>query len=119
MDGFGTTAFGIGIAAIIFIALIILILWAVLCMVPAIMAEKRGRNKLGWFLVSFFFNPILGIFCLFCLGETEEKREERILSEEELRESVRRKNTHQESEQTEEKRSFNPSAKTIGDMYRR
>ena len=110
--------FDFGMATVILLILLLLIVWIGLCMIPASMAEKRGRSKIGWFLLSFFLlSPLLGMFCLLCLGETEEKRKERITEEEELREIVRRRHAHQES--TTEKRSFNPSAKTISDMYQR
>jgi hypothetical protein len=99
---------GIGVGIVFWITLT--------CLIPE-MAKKRGRNVLGWFLLSFFLiSPLMGVICLAFLGETEEKRKKRIMEEEELKELVRHKNSHQESKA---ERIFNPSAKTIGDMYKR
>ena len=81
------------------------------------MAKKRGRSVLGWFLLSFFLiSPLLGVIGLAFLGETEEKRKNRIMEEEELKELVSRRHSYKQS--TPEK-SINPAAKTIGDMYKR
>ena len=105
-------------AVVILLVLLGLIVCIALSMIPASMAEKRGRNKVGWFLLSFLlFSSVLCMFFLLCLGETEEKRKERIMEEEELRLIVRRKHTRQES--TTETRNLNPSTKTIYDIYKR
>lgn len=37
-------------------------------LLPAQMAEARGRSSLGWILVSIFFSPFLAIFLLWLLG---------------------------------------------------
>lgn len=63
-------------------AILILIGYIALCMVSVSMAKKRGRSEIGWFILSFLFSPILGILLLTCLGETDSKREERIMQEE-------------------------------------
>jgi hypothetical protein len=49
------------------------------------MANKRGRSGVGWFIFSFFFSAFLGMLFLACLGETEEKFEERICDEERIK----------------------------------
>lgn len=67
------------------VVVLVLVAFIALCMVPVSMAKKRGRSKLGWFLFSFFLSPLLGMIFLACLGETEERRRERLLEEEELR----------------------------------
>jgi hypothetical protein len=83
---------------------------------------------------AFFGSPVLAAILLIALGDTQRIREQKILRDEELREFVRRRNTHQVStpernshqdeyitpnqQSTDESRSFNPSAKTINEMYR-
>ncbi len=48
------------------------------------MAEQRGRSIGLWiFLSLLIFNPLIVMFCLLCLGETNEKRRERLLKDEE------------------------------------
>ena len=59
------------------------------CLIPASMAKKRGRSGFGWFVCSLFLSPIIGIFIVACLGDTEEKRRERIYEEEEIRRQIR------------------------------
>ena len=86
------------------------------CFLCADGAKKRGRSYGGWLWLAFLCSPFLIAILLIAMGETEEKRKERIIEEEEVKEQVRRKFTHPES--TTE-RNFNPSAKTIGDMYKR
>lgn len=99
--------------ALAFLALV-LIAFIALCMIPMSMAKKRGRSQFGWFLFSFLLSPILGVIILACLGETEEKRRRRIWEEEELRQEIGRKYAN-----TDDNRSFNPSDRTINDMYKR
>lgn len=98
--------------ALAFLALV-LIAFITLCMIPVSMAKKRGRSQFGWFLFSFLLSPILGVIVLACLGETEEKRRRRIWEEEELRQEIGRK-----CARIDDARSFNPSSRTINDMYR-
>lgn len=59
-------------------------------------------------------SPYLSMIILACLGETEKKRKERILEEEELRQQIERKYAH-----THDNCSLNLSGKTINDMYKR
>ena len=49
------------------------------------MANKRGRSALGWFLTALFTSPFLAMFFLVLLGETNQKRIDRIIEEEELK----------------------------------
>lgn len=98
------------------LCLFILLVFIALCMIPTSMAKKRGRSQFGWFLFSFLFSPILGMIILAFLGETEEKRKERIMEEVELRQLMERKYIHQE---TIAERKNNPSGRTINDIYKR
>ena len=59
------------------IALLVLY-WKVL----ATIANKRGRSTLPWFLLSFLLSPVFVILLLLVMGETDEKRRERIEEEE-------------------------------------
>ena len=40
-----------------------------LILLPAEMAEARGRSAFSWVLVSLFFSPFLAIFLLWWLGD--------------------------------------------------
>lgn len=51
------------------VILVIGIICAIIC---AVMAEPRGRNKIGWALGGFFFG-ILAILILAIAGKTNEK----------------------------------------------
>lgn len=57
----GLVALIVGLAALYFS------LWLFI-LLPARMAEARGRSSLGWILVSIFFSPFLAIFLLWLLG---------------------------------------------------
>jgi len=41
----------------------------ILILLPARMAEARGRSAFGWVLVSLFFSPFLAILLLWLLGD--------------------------------------------------
>ncbi|MFV0328449.1 MAG: hypothetical protein ACK5KL_01305 [Dysgonomonas sp.] len=47
------------------------------------MACKNGRSSLYWVVFSLCLTPIISIILLSCIGETEEKRRERLLKDEE------------------------------------
>lgn len=68
------------ISAIILLGVCVYLLFYI---IPAYMAEKRGRSVMGWFFLSILITPIYTAFIIFCLGETDEKRKERIFQEEE------------------------------------
>ncbi|MDO5666016.1 MAG: hypothetical protein Q4G63_12285 [Bacteroidia bacterium] len=74
---------------VLIIVLLIVIGFIALCMIPTSMAKKRGRSQFGWFLFSFLFSPILGMIFLACLGETDQKRQEKIWEEEQWRKMMR------------------------------
>ncbi len=52
----------VGLAALYFS------LWLFI-LLPARMAEARGRSALGWVLISFIFSPLFAIFFLWLLGD--------------------------------------------------
>lgn len=47
------------------------------------MASKNGRSSFYWVIFSLCLTPIVSIILLSCIGETEEKRRERLLKDEE------------------------------------
>lgn len=47
------------------------------------MASKNGRSSFYWVVFSLCLTPIVSIILLSCIGETEEKRRERLLKDEE------------------------------------
>lgn len=65
------------------------LLWLIFVVVAGIMASKRGRNVFRWVVLSLFLTPLVGIILLLLLGTKEEKRIERIASEEALRREIR------------------------------
>ena len=53
------------------------------------LAERYGRNAVGWTIGSLFLSPILSVIILWCRGKTYEKWEEKIIDEEMLRKRIR------------------------------
>ena len=78
-----------------FLALIVVI-YLLLCIIPVQMAAKRGRNIMLWFVLAIFTSPFLAILMIACIGETDEKRKERIIQEEEWRNMYCRKSNQNE-----------------------
>ncbi|MCQ2286893.1 MAG: hypothetical protein MJZ76_08480 [Bacteroidales bacterium] len=57
----------LGSSAVV-IFFVIVFFWDLLV---AIMARKRGRSGLGWFIVSLFTSPLLSMIVLLCIGDRE------------------------------------------------
>ncbi len=77
-------------------SIFVLAIVAIIIFISAIvvkMANKRGRSGFGWFLLSLIISPFLCMLFLLALGETEEKRKNRIIEEEELRARYRNLNS--------------------------
>lgn len=55
--------------------------WFLLAFVPAIIASKKGRSGLRWFVVSLFFSPIIASIVVACLPSLKEEREQKALAE--------------------------------------
>jgi hypothetical protein len=104
------------------VVLLILLIWGLICAIPSKMARSRGRSYWGWFLFSFFFSPLLSIIILACLGDTEERRKEKIYEAEEIRLSLERRYSRQENSNeensTQNPQIPNPTGKTINDLYK-
>jgi hypothetical protein len=64
IEGFFFLMFGLmfGLAVLFFT------LWLFI-LLPAEMAEARGRSALRWVLISFIFSPFFAIFFLWMLGD--------------------------------------------------
>ena len=72
----------IGFLAVIFIIAIFVNALILLYYVYE-MACKNGRSSFYWVTFSLCLTPIISIILLSCIGETEEKRRERLLKDEE------------------------------------
>ncbi len=72
----------IGFLAVIFIIAIFVNALILLYYVYE-MACKNGRSSFYWVVFSLCLTPIISIILLSCIGETEEKRRERLLKDEE------------------------------------
>lgn len=60
----------------IFMGIFVAIALAYLLFIPtcvALVAKKKGRHGLVWFLLSIFINPIVALLLLIALGEKENK----------------------------------------------
>lgn len=67
----------------------IVLLLLLLALIPGFIASKKGRSFIGWYIFSVLLSPLIGLIVVLCLGESDEKRKERIIEEEKIRNSVR------------------------------
>lgn len=56
------------LAVLVGLAVLYFTIW-ILILLPAKMAEARGRSAFGWVLVSLFFSPFLAVILLWLLGD--------------------------------------------------
>lgn len=105
--------------------LIILSLLVGSCAVVASMARKRGRSVVGWTVFGFFV-LVLAIILLLCLGETDEKRKERLEEEALIQWQVwERQNRLKQNEEEHDKKETvsepqqKHSGQTLNDLYRK
>lgn len=54
-----------------------LVVW-IYILLPARMAETRGRSALGWVLLSVFFSPLLACLLLWLLGDNPNRSGARV-----------------------------------------
>ena len=54
-----------------------------------IVARREGRSGFGWFLISVLTSFIVALIILACLGDTDDKRQEKIWEEEQWRKQFR------------------------------
>jgi len=67
------------------VAIIIsIILWLVLCFVVAAGANNRGRSYVGFFLISLFLSPLIGLIILLALGKNKDVIEKRNIEKKQL-----------------------------------
>lgn len=45
------------------------ILWLALCVLVGLLAKGKNRSWLGWFSISFFFSPLIGLIALLVAGK--------------------------------------------------
>ena len=98
-DGLFAWDINVIIALLVFFVLL-LVVYVALCFCVMNTARRLGRNDVGWFILSFFFTPYFGAIMVACLGETDKKRRERIIEDEELRQNISSRNVYQDSEIT-------------------
>ena len=68
---------------------IVLLSLLLLALIPGFIASKKGRSFIGWYIFSVLLSPLIGLIVVLCLGESDEKRRERIIEEEKIRNSER------------------------------
>lgn len=61
------------VAVLVGLAVLYFALWLFI-LLPARMAEARGRSAFGWVLVSLVFSPFLAILLLLLLGNAPDRR---------------------------------------------
>jgi hypothetical protein len=76
--------------------LTLVVIWGLMCWGVAALASSRGRSGFGFFLLSFFFSPLLGLIVVLVmsnLAENSAKESER--QREEERREFDRKREHE------------------------
>lgn len=56
---------------LVFLLIALLFVFWLYILLPAGMAERRGRGQFVWVLISLFFSPILACLLLLALGDAE------------------------------------------------
>ena len=62
--------------ALLFMGIFVVIAIAYFLFIPtcvALVAKKKGRHRLVWFLLSIFINPIVALLLLIALGDKDNK----------------------------------------------
>lgn len=62
---FTALIFGGGIATVL--------LWLVLCALAAALAEKKGHKGIGYFLLSIFLSPLIGLLVVAAISNRNQK----------------------------------------------
>jgi ABC-type arginine/histidine transport system permease subunit len=91
MDNIGNYLLGsVSIAIVVLVGIVLIVSLIFLLIVVGLMADQRGRSVAGWILIALFIStPFIAIICLFCLGDTDKRRIQRITQEEKVRFAVR------------------------------
>ena len=64
------------LSIIVVLGMVAIAIW-IYFVLPAQMAEERGRSALGWVLIGLVFSPFASIIGLLVLGDTFERYEQR------------------------------------------
>lgn len=62
----------------------LLVIWGLLALAMASFATSRGRSGVGFFLISFFFSPILGLIVVLVMKNLTEENEKEAIRRREL-----------------------------------
>lgn len=68
----------------------VIFVWGLLALGVAMLADTRGRSAFGFFLLSFFLSPILGLIVVLVMKN---------LTEEQAKEAIRRREADAQEEQ--------------------
>jgi hypothetical protein len=52
----------------------VFIFGTLLCVIVGIIADGKGRSGFGFFMLSFFLTPIVGMIALLVVGKKEKKK---------------------------------------------
>ena len=77
------------LGVLILVPVVALIVWVFTRVSEA--ATMRGRSGTAWVFFALFFSPFGAWIALLCLGDTDAKRWEKVIEEEEWRQSIARK----------------------------
>jgi hypothetical protein len=56
------------------------ILWLILCILVGVYASSKGRSGFGYFILSAFLSPLLGIIIVLILGPKADALEDKAIS---------------------------------------
>jgi hypothetical protein len=74
----------------------VIVVWGLMCWGVAALAGSRGRSAFGFFLLSFFFSPLLGLIVVLVVKNlAEESAKESERRREDERREIDRKREHE------------------------
>lgn len=101
---------------ILLLVLFIVVFLLIPLFIVAEIADKKGRSSTLWVIYSIIVSPYLSMYILHILGETNDKREERIVEEEKLKNLYRSLNSGNTENNFENWIKENPG-KSANDYY--
>jgi len=60
----------------------IIIVWLISCYLISLLAKKKGRDAIGFFILSILISPLLTLIVLLIAGDSDEKRQEKVIEQE-------------------------------------
>jgi len=51
------------------------IIWLALCILSGVLANRRGRSFIGFFLISFLLSPLVGFIAVLCVKDLSKEKE--------------------------------------------